>query len=103
MKEVKAVINQFKLDNVLSALHDIGGLPSVAISSIEAVDTTPDRFVAAPRTRIELMVPDGLVEIVVEAIRAAAHTGNPGDGRIFIIPIEETVLIRTGERGHSPR
>ena len=43
-------------------------------------------------------MPEPLVEPVLEAIRAHAHTGNPGDGRIFVIPIEETIKIRTGER-----
>jgi nitrogen regulatory protein PII len=44
------------------------------------------------------MVTDELVESVVQTIQKAAHTGNPGDGRIFVIPVEETVKIRTGER-----
>ena len=44
------------------------------------------------------MVPDGLVESVVQAIQKAAHTGLAGDGRIFVIPVEQTVKIRTGER-----
>jgi len=50
------------------------------------------------KTKLEIMVPDELVEPVVEAIRKHAHTGNPGDGRVFVISIDNTVKIRTGQR-----
>ncbi|MEW5884156.1 MAG: P-II family nitrogen regulator [Armatimonadota bacterium] len=103
MKEVKALIQPFKLDAVLNALHEVGNLPAVGVSSAEAVDTQHDLFERWPRAKIELMVPDDLVEIVVAVIQTAAHTGNPGDGRIFVIPIEDCVVIRTGERGGSAR
>ncbi|MBS1723440.1 MAG: P-II family nitrogen regulator [Armatimonadetes bacterium] len=103
MKEVKAVIQPFKLDAVLGALHQVGGLPAVTVSPADAVDTQQEPFERMARVRLELMVPDALVETVVAAIEQAAHTGNPGDGRIFVSPIEATVLIRTGERGEDAR
>ncbi len=50
-------------------------------------------------TKLEVIVPDEQVETLVQAIQKAAHTGNPGDGRLFVIPVAEAVKIRTGERG----
>lgn len=50
------------------------------------------------KTKLEIMIPDDKVEPVVEAIRKHAHTGNPGDGRIFVISVQDTVMIRTGQR-----
>lgn len=103
MKEIKAVIQTFKLDAVLAALHELGDLPSVVVSDAYAVDTQHELFNRAHKSKIELMVPVERVEEVVEAIQTAAHTGNPGDGRIYVIPIEASVLIRTGEKGGSAR
>lgn len=103
MKEIKAIIQPFKLDEVLTALHEVGNLPSVAISETSVVDTTLDYRESHPKMKLELMVPDDLVEQVTDCIRNAAHTGQTGDGRIFVIPIQESILIRTGERGEESR
>jgi nitrogen regulatory protein P-II 1 len=54
-----------------------------------------------PKVRIEVVVPDGLVHQVLEAIEKSAKTGRIGDGKIFVVPIEEAVRIRTGERGEE--
>mgnify|MGYP003345389189 CR=1 FL=1 len=54
-----------------------------------------------PKVKIELVCEDGLVERAVETIIAAAHTGRIGDGKIFIMPVEEVIRIRTGERGED--
>ena len=103
MKEIKAIIQPFKLDEVLAALHEVGNLPSVAVSETSVVDTTLDFRESHPKLKLEVMVPDDLVEKVTDCIGKAAHTGQMGDGRIFIIPIEESILIRTGERGEESR
>lgn len=103
MKEVKAVIQPHKMDEVLSALHHIGSLPSVVISEARVTDVVPGFYESAAMAKIELMVPDELVEAVVGCIARAAHTGNRGDGRIFVIPIEESIVIRTGVRGEDAR
>lgn len=103
MKEVKAVIQPHRLDTVLNALHQVGNLPSVVISTAEVIDVRPGFYDRVTMVKIELMVPDAQVELVSTPIEAAAHTGNIGDGRIYIIPIEESVVIRTGERGESAR
>lgn len=103
MKEVKAIVQPFKLDAVLNALHHVGNLPGVVVGDAEVIDTARDMYHRVRMAKIELMVPDAQVEAVVGVIAQAAHTGNPGDGRIFVIPIEECVVIRSGERGEGAR
>lgn len=98
MKEIKAVIKPFKLQQVIDALRNIEGLPGITISAAHSLSAEHGTFDQFAKTKLEVMVPEGLVETVVEAIRSAAHTGNPGDGRIFVIPVEQTVKISTGER-----
>ena len=97
MKEVKAIIQQFMLDAVLDALHEIEDLPGITLSEARAVSVQPGRYEQIVKVKLEIMVPDGLVDLVVQTIQRSAHTGRSGDGRIFIIPIEETVSIRTGD------
>jgi nitrogen regulatory protein P-II 1 len=105
MKEIKAIIRPFKLTDVLTELHGIEGLPGIAVSEIKRfgqsgakeIDTGLIDFVA--EIKIEIVVPDHLVEKTVSVIQATAHTGNTGDGKIFILPVEDVVIIRTNERG----
>ena len=99
MKEIKAIIQPFMVDPVLDALHEIEGLPGVTISEARAISPERGRYAQIVKTKLEIMVQEPLVERVVAAIQQHAHTGNPGDGRIFVIPIEQTVNVRTGERG----
>ena len=98
MKEIKAIIQPFALARVLDALHSIEGLPGITLSESRAVSAEGGQYEQVLKTKLELMVPDALAETVVQAIQKAAHTGRVGDGRIFIIPVEATVSIRTGER-----
>jgi nitrogen regulatory protein P-II 1 len=98
MKEIKAIIQPFMLHKVLDALHEIEGLPAVTVSDVRGIDTGRGRYEQVTKTKLEIMVPDELAEKVLDAIATHAHTGKPGDGRVFIIPIEATVKIRTGER-----
>lgn len=99
MKEVKAIIKPFMLEGVIDALRHIKGLPGITISAARSLSAEHGTFDQFDKTKLEIMVPDDLVETVVEAVQKAAHTGNPGDGRIVVIPVEETVKISTGERG----
>jgi len=62
---------------------------------MEKVGAIPKFF---PKTRIEVVVPDEKVEEIIEAIISICRTGNPGDGKIFVLPVEDAVRIRTGER-----
>lgn len=105
MKEIKAVFRPFKLPDVLTELREIEGLPGVTVSEVRRFwkNSAKDRdsglvdFVA--KVKIEVVVPDEMVEKIVSVIQAAAHTGNTGDGKIFIIPVDDVVKIRTNERG----
>ena len=98
MKEIKAIIKPFTLEAVIEALREIKGLPAITISPAHGLSAERGSFDQVVKTKLEIMVTDELVESVVQAIQKAAHTGNPGDGRIFVIPVEETIKIRTGER-----
>jgi len=86
-----------QLDAVLDALHEIEGLPGVTVSEARGVSVRPRHYEQVVKSKLEIMVPDALVEAVVQTIQTHAHTGKPGDGRIFVLPIEQTVRIRTGE------
>lgn len=109
MKEIKAIIQRFKVTEVVDALREMEGLPGLTVSDVRGFGRTPADAAADPsvpgalgtvaKAKLEIMVPDEWVERVVDAIQQHAHTGNPGDGRIFVIPVEETIAIRTGERG----
>jgi nitrogen regulatory protein P-II 1 len=98
MKEIKAIIKPFRLEEVIQGLRQIKGLPAVTISTAQGLSAEHGAFDQVVKTKLEIMVTDDLVEPVVAAIQKAAHTGVAGDGRIFVIPIAQTVKIRTGER-----
>lgn len=94
MKEIKAIIQPFLLDGVLDALHNIEGLPGVTVSKARAVSMKQGHYEQVVKVKLEILVADAMVEPVVQAIQEYAHTGNPGDGGIFVIPIEQSVRIR---------
>lgn len=108
MKMVVAIIKHFKLDDVKDALTRVG-IQGMTVSEVKGFGrqkghvevyrgvSVEVRFI--PKVKIEVAVPDGLVEEVIEKIQTAARTGEVGDGKIFIYNIEEIVRIRTGERG----
>lgn len=109
MKEIKAIIRPFKLDDVITALHRIEGLPGVTISKINGFGKSKAKDSKdaireglhdyVEKIKIELVVHDNLVEDVINVIQKTAHTGNPGDGKIFVVNVEDVVKIRTNERG----
>jgi nitrogen regulatory protein P-II 1 len=109
MKEIKAVIRPFKLLDVVTELRKIENLPGVTISDIREFGKSKSEFAKKDivnglieyvhKVKIEVVVPDEMVEAVVETIQANAHTGNPGDGKIFVYPVEDVVKIRTNQRG----
>ncbi len=98
MKEIKAIIKPFMLETVIDALRGIPGLPGITISAAHSLSAKQGTFDQFAKTKLEVIVSDNLVDTVVEAIRQAAHTGNAGDGSIFVLAVEQTVKIRTGER-----
>lgn len=96
MKEIRAVIQPFLLDRVLDALHDIDDLPGVTVSEARAVNMKRGHYEQVVKTKLEIVVPEDMVAPVVQAIQKNAHTGNVGDGGIFILPVEQVISIRTG-------
>ena len=109
MKEIKAIIRPFKLLDVAEALKEIEGLPGVTVSEIKGfgkgrAKNAKDKIVYEmvefiPRIQLEVVVDDAMVGAVVDVIQKFAHTGNTGDGKIFVFNVEETVKIRTNEKG----
>jgi len=104
MKEIKAIIQPFVLDKVIDALEVIPGLPGITISDVRGFGKAGDGndpVRDVKKVKLEIMVPESMAKEVVDRIAKAAHTGNPGDGKIFVIDIEDVVKIRTGERGRD--
>ena len=98
MKEIKAIIQPFMLEAVINALHQIKGLPAVTVSTVQGIAVERGSSEHVKKTKLEIIVRDELVEAVVQAIQQHSHTGNPGDGAIFVSAVEQTVKIRTGQR-----
>ncbi len=111
MKEVKAIIQPFKLSAVTRALQEIPGFPGMTVSDCrgfgkEKGKEGPHRVVEdlidyIPKVRIEIVLKDEMVDKVVEAIAKTAHTGNPGDGKVFVYNIDRAVRIKTFEHGEE--
>src|SRR5512143_4014432 len=111
MKEIKAVIRPSKLLEVTEELHRIEGLPGVTVSEIRGfgkgrAKNAKDKIVYemvefVPRIKLEVVVNDEMLDEVVNVIQKFSHTGNPGDGKIFVANVEEIVKIRTNERGRD--
>lgn len=111
MKEIKAIIRPGKLLEVTEELHAIEGLPGVTVSEIRGFGKGRARNAAdkimyemvefMPRIQLEVVVADEMVPEVVNVIQKYAHTGNTGDGKIFVSTVDEVVKIRTNERGPS--
>lgn len=106
MKKIEAIIKPFKLDDVIEALSEIG-IEGVSVSEIRGFGRQKGRteiykgaeYVVdfLPKVKIEVVLSDELCPSAVETIRQSAHTGKIGDGKIFVLPIESVVRIRTGE------
>jgi nitrogen regulatory protein P-II 2 len=108
MKLIKAIIKPFKLDDVREALSEIG-VQGITVSEVKGFGRQKGhtelyrgaeyRVDFLPKVKLETAVADGDVENVVNAIRESANTGKIGDGKIFVLPVEQAVRIRTGETG----
>ncbi len=108
MKKIEAIIKPFKLDDVKEALNEIG-IQGMTISDVKGYGRQKGHkeiyrgaeyavdFI--PKLKIEIVVPADMAEKVVNQISEASNTGKIGDGKIFIIPVEGAVRVRTGERG----
>jgi nitrogen regulatory protein P-II 1 len=110
VKRVEAIIRPFKLDEVKENLGDLG-VQGMTVTEVKGFGRTGGKkevyrgsaYVVdfVPKVRVEVVVADGLVRQVIDAIIAGARTGRIGDGKIFVHPIDEAVRIRTGETGED--
>ena len=110
MKLVEAIIKPFKLDEVKEALNGIGiqGITVWEVKGFGRQKGHTELYRGAeyvvdflPKIKIEVVVPDDLVDKVLDSIQSAASTGRIGDGKIFVLPIEGAIRIRTGEKGED--
>ena len=111
MKEIKAIIRSSKFWDVTVELQKIEGLPGVTVSEIKGfgrsrAKNSKDKIVyemvdLIPRIKLEVVVNDEQANEVVNVIQKAAHTGNTGDGKIFVTEVSNVVKIRTNERGEE--
>jgi nitrogen regulatory protein PII len=110
MKLIIAIIKPFKLEEVKEALSEIG-VEGMTVTEVKGFgrqkghteiyrgsEYTVDFL---PKVKLEIVVPDDMVEKTVDTVAAAAKTGKIGDGKIFVVALEEAVRIRTDERGES--
>ena len=108
MKKIEAIIKPFKLDEVKESLSSIG-VQGITVSEVKGFGRQKGHtelyrgaeYVVdfLPKVKLEIIVKEDMVTAVVEAILKSAKTGRIGDGKIFVIPIDEVIRIRTGERG----
>lgn len=109
MKEIKAIIQPFMLPKVINALKMLENLPGVTVSEVkgfgkgraeDAEHKVVEDFIEyAKKIKLEIVVPDHFADEVVNIICTNAHTGRPGDGKIFVYTVDDVVRIRTGELG----
>jgi nitrogen regulatory protein P-II 1 len=108
VKKVEAIIKPFKLDDVKQALTEVGatGLTVTEVKGFgrqkghtELYRGAEYRVEFLPKVKVEVVVADALVARVVEAVVRAARTDRIGDGKVFVLPVEDAIRIRTSERG----
>ena len=110
MKKIEVIIKPFKLDDVKEALTDMG-IQGMTVSEVKGYGRQKGHkevyrgaeyavdFV--PKLKIEIAVAEDMLQQVIDTVQKAAYTGKIGDGKIFVMPMEEAVRIRTGERGRD--
>ncbi len=110
MKKIEAIVKPFKLDEVKDALNEIGiqGMTVTEVKGFGRQKGHTELYRGAeyvvdflPKIKMELVVPENLLEPAIDAIIKAAHTGKIGDGKIFISTVEQVIRIRTGETNET--
>ena len=103
MKKIEAIVQPFMMPAVLDALRRIEGVTGITTSEVHGVNmrevASYERHV---RLKIEIVISDALGPSVAEAIRKHAHTGNPGDGHVFVLSVDEATSIGTGQPTTQP-
>ncbi len=110
MKKIEAIVKPFKLEEVKEALNGLG-IQGMTVSEVKGFGRQKghtELYRGAeyivdflPKVKIEVVVKDELVPKVIEAIARTARTGRIGDGKIFVLPVEDVIRIRTGEAGEE--
>jgi nitrogen regulatory protein P-II 1 len=108
MKKIEAVIKPFKLDEVKNALHEVG-ITGMTVSEVKGFGRQKGHTEVyrgaeyvidfLPKIKIEVVLDDAIAERAVQAIQDSARTGKIGDGKIFVLPVEQAIRIRTSEQG----
>ncbi|MEB4591021.1 P-II family nitrogen regulator [Candidatus Thiothrix sp. Deng01] len=110
MKLIQAIIKPFKLDDVREALTEIGvtGMTATEVKGFGRQKGHTELYRGAeyvvdflPKVKLEIVVKEEKVDAVIETVQKAAHTGKIGDGKIFVLPVEQAIRIRTGESGRD--
>ncbi len=110
MKKIEAIIKPFKLDDVKEALNEIGiqGMTITEVKGYGRQKGHKEIYRGAeyvvdfiPKIKIEIVIGSEMAEKVIAAIRDAANTGKLGDGKIFVMPVEQAIRVRTGEMGND--
>ena len=108
MKKIEAIIKPFKLDDVKEALNEIGiqGMTIAEVKGYGRQKGHKEIYRGAeyvvdfiPKIKIEIVVEDEWADKVIDTIKSSAFTGKLGDGKIFVIPVEQAIRVRTGETG----
>ena len=108
MKKIEAIIKPFKLDEVKNALHEVGitGMTVTEVKGFGRQKGHTEVYRGAeyvidflPKIKIEVVVDDAIAQRAVQAIQDSARTDKIGDGKIFVVPVEQAIRIRTGETG----
>ena len=110
MKKLGCIIRPFKLEEVKEALNNVG-VRGMTVSEIRGFGRSRGHtelyrgseytIEFVPKLKLEIVVPEENIDQVIEAVQQAALTGKIGDGKIFVLPVEETIRIRTGEKGSA--
>ncbi len=108
MRKVEAIIKPFKLDEVKEALNALG-IQGITVSEVKGFGRQKGHtelyrgaeYVVdfLPKIKVEVIVADEMLEAAIEAVVSAANSGRIGDGKIFVLPVEDAIRIRTGEHG----
>jgi len=110
MKKIEAIIKPFKLEDVKEALTELGvvGMTVTEVRGFGRQKGHTELYRGSeytidflPKVKVEVVIPDDLVDKVVSTIVAAAKTGSIGDGKVFVLPLGEAIRIRTGEHGQA--
>ena len=109
MKTIDCIVRPHTLEAVKTALNELG-VTGMTVSEVRGCGSSPPEtdwlgeetlIRLTIRLRIEMVVPDSLVEAIIETVLRHAHTGQPDDGKIFVLPCHDAIRIRTEERGES--